>query len=231
MLYSFHPPGNGSSSMPASTSCMIHIGSSWFEPYKPVDRPSGAESEALDRETPLRVCLDSDAPPEIEYYDLSHEFDMKMLHPVRDDDLQVFSARFNKVFGKCQSLGNVCFLHGISTRNGRLCVAMRFSEGSIGDRMAQLKGGRLPLSDVLRRISRMANMPESPEYGGSCNMKKTIRTKGGYTNSQERKETCSDGELPECCFPPHEVLRILKGVNKSRRRLTSSLGTISRLAS
>ncbi|KAM3309824.1 hypothetical protein ACQJBY_030861 [Aegilops geniculata] len=51
-------------------------------------------------------------------------------------------------------------------------------------------------------------------------MKKTIQTKGRYTNSQERKETCSDGELPECCFPPREVLRILKGVNKSRRRLT-----------
>ncbi|EMS60501.1 hypothetical protein TRIUR3_31867 [Triticum urartu] len=148
--WSFHPPGNDSSSTPASTSCKIHIGSSWFEPYNPVDRPSGAESEALDRETPLRVCLDSDAPPEIEYYDLSHEFDVKMLHPVRDDELQVFSARFNKVFGKCQGLGNVCFLHGILTRNGRLCVAMRFSEGSIRDRMVQLKGGRLPLSNVLR---------------------------------------------------------------------------------
>ncbi|XP_048533475.1 uncharacterized protein LOC125512416 isoform X2 [Triticum urartu] len=73
-----------------------------------------------------------------------------MLHPVRDDQLQVFSARFNEVFRKCQCPGNICFLHGISTHNGRLCVAMRFSEGSIGDRMARLKGGRLPLSDVLR---------------------------------------------------------------------------------
>ncbi|XP_037474990.1 E3 ubiquitin-protein ligase KEG-like [Triticum dicoccoides] len=73
-----------------------------------------------------------------------------MLHPVRDDQLQVFSARFNEVFRKCQCPGNICFLQGISTHNGRLCVAMRFSEGSIGDRMARLKGGRLPLSDVLR---------------------------------------------------------------------------------
>ena len=85
-----------------------------------MDRPGGAEFEALDRETPLRVCLDSNAPPEIEYYDLSHEFDMKMLHPVRDNQLQVFSARFNKVFGKWQGLGNVCLLHCISTLNGRV---------------------------------------------------------------------------------------------------------------
>ncbi|KAI5010707.1 hypothetical protein ZWY2020_012844 [Hordeum vulgare] len=94
-------------------------GSYWFEPYKPVDRSGGVESEAPDRETPRRVRLDSDAPPEIEYYDVYHEFDVKMLHPVRDDQLQVFSARFNDFFGKCQ--GNVSFLHGISTQNGMLC--------------------------------------------------------------------------------------------------------------
>ena len=87
-----------------------------------MDRPGATESEALDRETPLRVCLDSDAPPEIEYYDLSHEFDVKMLHPVRDDQLQVFSARFNEVFRKCQCPGNICFLHGISTHNGRVYI-------------------------------------------------------------------------------------------------------------
>lgn len=85
-----------------------------------------------------------------EDYDRYHEVAVKMLHPVRDDQLQVFSARFDEVFGKCQGLGNVCFLHGISTQNGRLCIAMKFYEGSIGDRMARLKGGRLPLSDVFR---------------------------------------------------------------------------------
>ncbi|KAM3215019.1 hypothetical protein ACQJBY_067148 [Aegilops geniculata] len=85
-----------------------------------------------------------------EDYDRYHEVAVKMLHPVRDDQLQVFSARFDEVFGKCQGLGNVCFLHGISTQNGRLCIAMKFYEGSIGDKMARLKGGRLPLSDVLR---------------------------------------------------------------------------------
>ncbi|XBI32552.1 hypothetical protein VPH35_055990 [Triticum aestivum] len=51
----------------------------------------------------------------------------------------------------------------------------------------------------------MANASASSECGGPCNMKKTIRTKGRYTNSQEHKET---------------LLTILKGVNKTRRRLT-----------
>nr|QJW39074.1 outer chloroplast membrane kinase KOC1-7B [Triticum aestivum] len=88
--------------------------------------------------------------PRTEDYDRYHEVAVKMLHPVRDDQLQVFSARFDEVFGKCQGLGNVCFLHGISTQNGRLCIAMKFYEGSVGDKMARLKGGRLPLSDVLR---------------------------------------------------------------------------------
>jgi hypothetical protein len=85
-----------------------------------MDGPGDAESEAPDRETPLRVCLDSDAPPETEYYDMYHEFDVKMLHPVRDSQLHVFSARFNKVFGKCQGVGNVCLLYGILTQNGRV---------------------------------------------------------------------------------------------------------------
>ncbi|VAH84888.1 unnamed protein product [Triticum turgidum subsp. durum] len=54
----------------------------------------------------------------------------------------------------------------------------------------------------------MANAPVSPKGGGPYNMKKTIRTKG------------SDGDLPECFFPPREVLRVLKGINKTRRKLT-----------
>ena len=34
--------------------------------------------------------------------------------------------------------------------SGQVCIAMKFYEGSVGDRMAHLKGGKLPLSDVLR---------------------------------------------------------------------------------
>lgn len=32
----------------------------------------------------------------------------------------------------------------------QICVAVKFHEGSVGDRMAQLKGGKLQLSGVLR---------------------------------------------------------------------------------
>lgn len=85
-----------------------------------------------------------------EDYDRYHEVAVKMLHPVKDDQLQLFSARFDEIFGKCQGLGDVCSLHGVSTQNGRICIAMKFYEGSIGDQMARLKGGRLHLSDVLR---------------------------------------------------------------------------------
>jgi hypothetical protein len=34
--------------------------------------------------------------------------------------------------------------------NFQICIAMKFYEGSVGDKMAQLKGGKLPLSEVLR---------------------------------------------------------------------------------
>ncbi|XP_073001592.1 protein KINASE OF THE OUTER CHLOROPLAST MEMBRANE 1 [Typha latifolia] len=85
-----------------------------------------------------------------EDYDRYHEIAVKMLCPIKDDNLQAFSARFDEVFSKCQGTESVCFLHGISLQNGRLCIAMKFYEGSVGDKMARLKGGRLSLSDVLR---------------------------------------------------------------------------------
>jgi len=85
-----------------------------------------------------------------EDYDRYHEVAVKMLHPIKEDQLQLFSARFDEIFSKCQGLGNVCFLHGISTQNGRICIVMKFYEGSVGDKMARLKGGRLSLSEVLR---------------------------------------------------------------------------------
>ncbi|GJN38911.1 hypothetical protein PR202_gb27992 [Eleusine coracana subsp. coracana] len=85
-----------------------------------------------------------------EDYERYHEVAVKMLHPIKEDQLQLFSARFDEIFSKCRGLNNVCFLHGISTQNGRICIAMKFYEGSIGDKLARLKGGRLPLLDVLR---------------------------------------------------------------------------------
>lgn len=32
----------------------------------------------------------------------------------------------------------------------QICIAMKFYEGSVGDRIAQLRGGKLPLPDILR---------------------------------------------------------------------------------
>lgn len=34
--------------------------------------------------------------------------------------------------------------------SSQICIAMKLYEGSIGDKMAQLKGGKLSLLDVLR---------------------------------------------------------------------------------
>lgn len=59
-----------------------------------------------------------------EDHDRYHEVAVKMLHPIREDQLQAFSVRFDEIFSKCQGLSNVCFLHGISTQNGRVCMLL-----------------------------------------------------------------------------------------------------------
>ncbi|KAJ3679137.1 hypothetical protein LUZ60_017148 [Juncus effusus] len=79
-----------------------------------------------------------------------HEVAVKMLYPIKEDQLSNFLSRFDDLFSKIQGLDSVCFLHGISILNGRVCIVMKFYEGSVGDKMARLKGGKLPLSDVLR---------------------------------------------------------------------------------
>ncbi|KAL4589090.1 hypothetical protein LXL04_001992 [Taraxacum kok-saghyz] len=87
-------------------------------------------------------------------YDEYHEVAMKMLHPIKEEDIPKFLAKFDDLFLKIRKLQHVCWLHGISiiSRKGfqHVCIAMKFYEGSVGDRMAKLKGGKLPLPDVLR---------------------------------------------------------------------------------
>ncbi|XP_077215084.1 protein kinase superfamily protein [Tasmannia lanceolata] len=85
-----------------------------------------------------------------EDYDEYHEIAVKMLYPIKEDQVQTFLAKFEDLFSKCQGLQGVCFLHGISIKNGKICIAMKFYEGSVGDKMARLKGGKLSLPDVLR---------------------------------------------------------------------------------
>ncbi|KAF5726947.1 Kinase superfamily protein isoform 2 [Tripterygium wilfordii] len=79
-----------------------------------------------------------------------HEVAVKMLHPLRDDHAQTFVDRFEELFFKCREIQGVCWLHGISIINGKIGIAMKFYEGSLDDRIAWLKGGKLQLSHVLR---------------------------------------------------------------------------------
>ncbi|KAL0319129.1 UNVERIFIED_CONTAM: hypothetical protein Sangu_2069100 [Sesamum angustifolium] len=85
-------------------------------------------------------------------YDEYHEVAVKMLHPIKDDHLHEFLHKFEKLWVnlKSRQLQGVCWLHGISLVSGQICIALKSYEGSIGDRMGQLKGGKLPLADVVR---------------------------------------------------------------------------------
>ncbi|CAL9075433.1 unnamed protein product [Musa textilis] len=89
-------------------------------------------------------------------YDHYHEVAIKMLYPIKDDQIQTCLSKFDEVFSKCQGLDNVCLLDGVSLQNGRVCIAMKYYEGSIGDKMARQKGGKLSLSDVLRYSADLA---------------------------------------------------------------------------
>ncbi|KAJ4957898.1 hypothetical protein NE237_025009 [Protea cynaroides] len=83
-------------------------------------------------------------------YERFHEVAVKMLHPINEDHIRVFMDKFEQVFSRCQALQGVCWLHGISVISGKICIAMKFYEGTVGDKMARLKGSKLPLPDVLR---------------------------------------------------------------------------------
>ncbi|GAB2275458.1 hypothetical protein Dimus_010216 [Dionaea muscipula] len=85
-----------------------------------------------------------------EDYNEYHEVAIKMLNLVKESDLKIVMGRFSDIFLKCQVLNGVFWLHGASIINGKLSIIMKFYEGSIGDKMAQLKEGKLSLKDVLR---------------------------------------------------------------------------------
>ncbi|KAL5974274.1 hypothetical protein ACLOJK_030938 [Asimina triloba] len=85
-----------------------------------------------------------------EDYDECHEVALKMLFPIKEDQMQTFLANFEDLFSKCREARGVCFLHGISTISGKVCIVMKFYEGSVGDKMARLKGGKLSMPDFLR---------------------------------------------------------------------------------
>ncbi|XP_060196394.1 protein KINASE OF THE OUTER CHLOROPLAST MEMBRANE 1-like [Lycium barbarum] len=85
-------------------------------------------------------------------YDENHEVAIKMLHPLSEDQTKAFSSKFEELWVnlKSKQIQGVCWLHGISVISGKICIAMRSYEESVGDKMARLKGGKLQLPDVLR---------------------------------------------------------------------------------
>ncbi|KAK7384687.1 hypothetical protein VNO78_30388 [Psophocarpus tetragonolobus] len=85
-----------------------------------------------------------------EDYDEYHEVAAKMLHPIREDRVKIVLEKFNELYFKCKGVASVSWLHGVSVLNGRICIIMNLYEGSIGDKMAGLKEGRILLHDVLR---------------------------------------------------------------------------------
>lgn len=85
-----------------------------------------------------------------EEYEEYHEVAVKMLHPIREDAINVVLSRLDDLFSKCQELESVCRMQGVSMISGKLCIVMKFYEGSIGDKMSRRKGGKLSLRDVLR---------------------------------------------------------------------------------
>uniref|UniRef100_A0A7N0T9X3 Protein kinase domain-containing protein n=1 Tax=Kalanchoe fedtschenkoi TaxID=63787 RepID=A0A7N0T9X3_KALFE len=79
-----------------------------------------------------------------------HEVAVKMLHPVKEEHMKTMLEKFEDLFSKIRGSQGVCWLHGMSVISGKVCVVMKFYEGSVGDKMARLVGGKLPLPDVLR---------------------------------------------------------------------------------
>ncbi|KAL3511907.1 hypothetical protein ACH5RR_024624 [Cinchona calisaya] len=85
-------------------------------------------------------------------YDESHEVAVKMLYPIQEDHIKSFLSKFEDLWVSLNSRqpNGVCWLHGISLISGKICVVIKSYEGSVGDLLARLKGGKLPLPDILR---------------------------------------------------------------------------------
>ncbi|KAL5559779.1 hypothetical protein UlMin_035990 [Ulmus minor] len=83
-------------------------------------------------------------------YDEYHEVAIKMLPLVKEEHMSVIMDKFENLFFKCQGAGGVCWLQGISIVDGKICFIMKFYGGSVDDKMARLREGKLGFSDVLR---------------------------------------------------------------------------------
>nr|GMD08067.1 E3 ubiquitin-protein ligase KEG [Ipomoea batatas] len=79
-----------------------------------------------------------------------YEVAVKILHPINKENINVVLNWLGNLFSQYQGLRNVCHIQGVLVISGRLCIIMKFYEGSAGDKMAHMKGGKLSLKDVLR---------------------------------------------------------------------------------
>lgn len=62
----------------------------------------------------------------MEDYDQFHEVAVKMLHPIKEDHIRDVLDKFEDLFSKCQGVGGVCWLHGISIINGKVSLYLYF---------------------------------------------------------------------------------------------------------
>ncbi|KAG6706514.1 hypothetical protein I3842_07G225400 [Carya illinoinensis] len=85
-----------------------------------------------------------------EDYDEFHEVAVKVLHSIKEDHTRAMLDKLEDLLFKCLGIGGVCWLHGVSVMSGKICIVMKFYEGSVGDKMARLQGEKLSLPDVLR---------------------------------------------------------------------------------
>ncbi|KAJ0091537.1 hypothetical protein Patl1_12481 [Pistacia atlantica] len=83
-----------------------------------------------------------------EDYGEYHEVVVKMLHPVKEDHMRVLLDKLDDLFSKCQGVEGVCCLQGISAMNGKVGEVLLVFLGSVGDKMARHKGGKLSLSNA-----------------------------------------------------------------------------------
>lgn len=82
-------------------------------------------------------------------FDEFHEVAVKML-PDSREHMHSLLQRFQSTYQQVETVRGVCWPQGVTIKNGRVCIIMKFLEGSIGDKIAHLPSSKLPLEDVLR---------------------------------------------------------------------------------
>ncbi|KAL8090043.1 hypothetical protein AgCh_039491 [Apium graveolens] len=85
-----------------------------------------------------------------EDYEEYHVVAVKMLHHIKDDSMKTVLDKLSELLYKTRGLKGACWLYGASVITGKVCIVMKFYEGSVGDKIARLREGKLPLPDVLR---------------------------------------------------------------------------------